>query len=416
MKRRDFIFNSLAMAGVTAFPAFWPRTAYAAAPGQLVFIFLRGGADALGMVSPAGTAFNTLKALRPNLSIASPVALTSKLVLHPKLAPLISDAAINAQINFILHAGSINDTRSHFEQMARIESGDAVGLQSTGFLGRAAVSMNNRATFAIGSQIPTSLRGTNPVVIQDPAKLQGGLNMAAWNSTMTRSQRLGMYKKTATESGDAKIDTYARLAQTQYDLLDDVPMTLSGLVSAGQYINSRFGQRLATAGAMLASAANPAFVCVDGEHLWDTHMNQGTNDLTLTGMGAKIDDVARNLLAFKKDLVKRGKWATTTIVVVSEFGRTIKENQDRGCDHGRGGMMILMGAGVKNYNDTTYKGVREWTLPSGTLDSSSALDVKHDYRLVLAEILEKRCLIPRATVLSLFLNQIDAANYLSVVA
>lgn len=162
--------------------------------------------------------------------------------------------------------------------------------------------MSGRATFAIGNAVPTSLRGTNPVLLQDPAKLQAGYSAYNLKTGFTRSQRLGMYKKTANETGDANIDSFARLAQTQYDLLDDVPVTLSQLVTGGGYLNTSFGQRLSVAGAMLASAANPAFVSVDAEHSWDTHSTQNTN-ASLSTWGAfsgKVDDLARNLWLLKK--------------------------------------------------------------------------------------------------------------------
>ena len=94
------------------------------------------------------------------------------------------------------------------------------------------------------------------------------------------------------------------------------------------------------------------------------------------------------------------------------FGWLFSENRQ---DQDACGLMLLMGNGVKPYTDTTYKSSRAWTLPT-KVDSSTALAVKHDYRLVLAEILEKKCLIPQASVLNLFINQISAANYLSLVA
>jgi uncharacterized protein (DUF1501 family) len=416
--RRDFVYQALALAGASALPSFWLSRAQAAGGGgQMVFIFLRGGADALGLISPSGDDFKALKKWRPNTSLASPIDLTANLVAHARLAPLLSDADLKANLNFIPHVGSLNETRSHFEQMARVESGDAIGSTSSGFLARAAVALGRRQTFAIANGVPASLRGTNPLVIQDPAKLQAQFTFSSWQMPFTRAQRLGMYKIAAGESGDADIDKVARIAQSQFDALDTGKIvTAQDLVSAGNYMNkSLFGQRLAVAAAMLDSAANPAFIAVDAEQLWDTHAAQQTNDLSVGAFGAKVDDLAKNLLAFKNDLVKRRKWATTTVVLISEFGRTIKENGDHGTDHGRGGIAILMGAGVKSFTDKSVNSVRAWSLPDKA-DSSTALDVKHDYRLILAEILQKRCGMSQSAVVDLFLGKIKTGDFLNLVA
>lgn len=417
MRRRNFLTGSLALAGIGCLPAFLSQRARAQTPttGQLVFIFLRGGADPLGLAAPSGTALTLLNEFRPNLAISGAVPFGS-LLLHPKLAtPLLSDAEIAAHLNFVIHSGSLNETRSHFEQMARIENGDMSGFPADGILGRAA-KLINRSTFAIGNAVPTSLRGTNPLVLTDPAKLQAGYS--AYNmkpgTAFTRDHRLGMYKLAAGETGDAKIDGLARLAQAQFDLIDDVPITLSQLVGQHGYLNTPFGQRLSVAAHMLSSNANPAFVTVDAEHDWDTHANQRTNELAFGTFGTKVDDLGRNLLAFKKDLVARGKWATTAVVVITEFGRTIMENANKGSDHGRGGLMMLMGGRLKPFTDTSYAGSRNWTIPT-TADVSTPLSIVHDYRIVLSEILQRNCGLTSAQATSIFLNQIDVSTSLSTV-
>ena len=165
---------------------------------------------------------------------------------------------------------------------------------------------------------------------------------------------------------------------------------------------------------MLASVANPAFVTVDAEHDWDTHANQRTNELTFGAFGTKVDDIGRNLLAFKNDLVARGKWATTAVVVITEFGRTILENANKGSDHGRGGLILLMGGRIRPFTNAAYTGLRNWTIPT-TADASSALDVVHDYRIVLSEILQKNCGLTAAQATSIFLSQINVASSLSTV-
>lgn len=420
MKRRDFLNQSIAFTGVSCIPLFLPSLARAQVPsGQLIFVFLRGGADALSLAPPTGASLTRLNSFRPNESVVGALPFTANLTLHPLLAPLINDASLKSRLNFVLHAGSQYNTLSHFEQMARIETADMLTSATDGFLGRAAKTLN-RATFAIGNSIPTSLRGTNPMVLTDPAKLSA--SYATGNlkpgPDYTRSRRLGLYKKTSTEVGDASIDSAARNAQTQFDLIEAGSTTnMATLLSTNGYFDDAYnlGERLATAAHMLSSAANPAFVAVDAEMSWDTHSAQYTNDLSqFKSFATKVDALGKNLAALKRDLVRRGKWATTAVVVLSEFGRTIKQNGSSGTDHGRGGLMILMGGRIRPFNDPVYTGTRTWTIPA-TADVSTALSVTHDYRLILAEIMQKNCGMTQAQLNSVFLNQITLSSYLGVI-
>jgi len=132
--------------------------------------------------------------------------------------------------------------------------------------------------------------------------------------------------------------------------------------------------------------------------------------------GKKVDDLAKNLLAFKNDLQRRSLWDSTAIVLLSEFGRTIRENGSQGSDHGRGGAMLLLGGALRAHADPAYLGLRSLSLPA-TFDASSALDVVHDYRVVMAEILERHLGLPQTTALGLFqpAASVRASDYLNVV-
>ena len=416
IRRRSFLLGSLGAVGSLALPG--PRTRAAVPSKQLVFVFLRGGVDALGLVSPLGDGAATLAALRPNIGLRDPIAFSPTLAVNRLLAPLVDDATIRASLNIVVHAGSLNETRSHFVQMDHVESGDAAGSTATGFLGMAAAALA-RNSVGVGSLLPSSLRGTNPIVLSDPARLQPQYAHGGLKPGLSRAQRLGLYKQATGETGDALVDALARQAQDQFNAIAGAMqgVTLAGLVSAGGYINSSFGQRLAVAAAMLASPADPAVVTVDAEHGWDTHANQATNDpIEFHAYGKKVDDLAKNLLAFKNDLQRRGTWATTAIVLLSEFGRIIRENGNQGSDHGRGGVMLLLGGAMRAHADTAYRGLRSFSLPT-SFDESTPLDVVHDYRVVMAEILERHLGLPQATALGLFrpAASVRASDYLNVV-
>lgn len=385
---------------------------------RLVFVFMRGGVDSLGLVSPLGPAGATLASLRPHIGLQNALPFSATLAVNRLLAPLLDDVTIRDGLNIVVHAGSLNESRSHFVAMDHIESGDAAGSTATGFLGAAASSLARNAV-GVGTLLPASLRGTNALVLSDPARLQPQYAHGGLKPGLSRAQRLGSYQQAAGESGDALVDGFARQAESQFDALAGAmrDVTLAGLVTAGGYVNSSFGQRLAVAAAMLASPVNPAIVTVDAEHAWDTHSNQATNDPAgYYAYGKKVDDVAKNLVAFKNDLQRIGLWNSTAIVLMSEFGRTVRENGNQGTDHGRAGAMLLLGGAMRPHADVGYRGLRSISLPT-SFDESTALDVVHDYRSVMAEIFERHLGLSQSTALTLFRPEasVQARDYLNVV-
>jgi uncharacterized protein (DUF1501 family) len=403
--------------GAVVVPRARPRGAVPTSK-RLVFVFMRGGVDSLGLVSPVGAGAATLAALRPNIGLQNPIGFSPTLAVNRLLAPLLDDATVSASLNIVVQAGSLNQSRSHFVAMDHVESGDAAGSTPTGFLGTAANALARNA-IGVGALVPASLRGTNALVLSDPARLQPQYAHGGLKPGLSRAQRLGLYKQAPGESGDALVDGLARQAQSQFDSIAGAMqgVTIAGLVSAGSYVQSSFGQRLAVAAAMLASPANPAVVTVDAEHAWDTHFNQATNDPAgYYAYGKKVDDLAKNLVAFKNDLLRRGLWDGTAIVLMSEFGRTVRENGSQGTDHGRGGAMLLLGGAMRSHSDLAYRGLRSISLPAA-FDGSTALDVVHDYRVVMAEILERHLGLAQATVVGLFrpAASVRASDYLNVV-
>jgi hypothetical protein len=299
--------------------------------------------------------------------------------------------------------------------MARVEHGDMYSTPPDGILGRAA-RLLNRETFAIGNNIPVSLKGTNALVVTDANSLREDYshypikNGAFFN----RNQRLAMYRQAEGENGDSKVNHYAESALAQYSKLNEGGAITEPHLSDFGYLNTQFGKRLALSTSLLCSPANPLFITVDAEHDWDTHSNQRVNSTEEEdSFGWNINDISRNLLALKKDLEARKKWNTTSVFVISEFGRTIKENGARGSDHGWGGAILLMGGRIRSHADVNFKGLRSWQLPRHT-NSSTAIDVKHDYRVILAEVLQKNCGFSQNKIASIFLNQVSTKDYISV--
>jgi uncharacterized protein (DUF1501 family) len=414
MQRREFLSSVLAGLGV----GLLPRAARAAATSpRLVFVFLRGGTDALSLVSPAGAGFTTLQGYRPKIAMANPLPFTAQLQLHPAMAPLMA-SSIKNRLNLILHAGSVTDSRSHFDQQYRVETGDAVGNTATGFLART-MSAQAFMAAAVSRSIPASLGGSDPLVLSDPASVQAGYSIGSLKGGMTRAQRLGLYQVAAGESGSAVLDGAARKAVSRGNTLatELAGVTLASLTAANGYVaTSPFGQRLALAAELCTSSLNPQIVTVNGEQFWDSHVAQLTNDsVQFLTLHNSIADLATNLAAFKNDLSARGLWNQTVVVVMSEFGRTVRENGNAGTDHGRGGVMVVMGGTVRPFTDPGYTGTRAWTLPSNP-DGSAALSVLHDYRIVLAEIMERHLGMTAQKVGQMFLSQLNVGTtrYLNV--
>ncbi len=430
MKRREFLQNSMLTLGSALLPSFlWPLAeAQVAAAKNMVFIFLRGGADALSLVQPTGAALTAVHGWRPNIKISSPLVLSPTLTLHPGFAALMNDPAAKANLNVLVNAGSLHESRSHFEQQALIESGNSIRSLNDGFLARASQFKNQRAV-GVSTRMPASLRGAlgQAILLHDPVQLSADYSRTNLKGGLSRAQRMGQYKNASGEVGDTLIHHYASIAHSQYDYLATLfpaGTTSESLVLGGGYSINRkqpktlLAARLAISAALIGSDAAPGFLCIDAEQGWDTHHNQNPNtNLKYGAFGWKVEDLAMNLAAFRKDLIKRRKWANTVVIVMSEFGRTVKENGSTGTDHGRGGVVLMMGGNIRPHSDPLYRGPRTLTLPTGTVDSSTALPVLYDHRLVLAEVLEKHMAIPRANVVGasgLFYGQVAPANYLNV--
>lgn len=413
MDRRSFLTGCLAGLGVAALS----RGAAVAAAGspRLVFVFLRGGADALSLLSPRGADWTRLQQARPTIAMAGPLPLSSQLQAHPQLAPLL-EADVLANLAVVLHAGGIVDTRSHFDQQYRIETGTNAVNGTTGFVARLAQALAVESA-AVDRTAPSSLLGARPLVMSDPERVQNGYSAGKLDPRYSRAQRLGMYRGAASVVGSAAVDAAAAKALADGNVLagELAGTTLATLTAQHGYDPaSSFAGRLALAAKLMTSSLDPRLFTIDGEQFWDSHTAQLTNDSTAgTSLWKSIRDLGMNLAAFRRDLIARGRWANTTVVVLSEFGRTVGQNQASGTDHGRGGLMLVMGGKIRGFADAAYLGRRAWTIPQ-TIDVSTPLEVAHDYRTVLAEIFEKQFAMTPAAARGVFFDQ-ATAPYLGVV-
>ncbi|HQQ71656.1 MAG TPA: DUF1501 domain-containing protein, partial [Alicycliphilus sp.] len=117
------------------------------------------------------------------------------------------------------------------------------------------------------------------------------------------------------------------------------------------------------------------FVDVGG---WDTHINQGGAAGQLAG---RLDELGRGLAGFAQELGAE-PWRHTVVVVISEFGRTFRENGNRGTDHGHGTVYWLLGGGLSARAGGRIVG-EQVEVGEKTLFQNRDYPVLNEYRTVL---------------------------------
>ena len=341
--RRQFLRSAGALAALGAVPGFLGRAlaASGASSGNtLVLVFLRGGADGLSIVPPVGDP--AYRAARPTLALASPgrdggaLRLDDVFSLHPALSPLLplwSDRTLG-----IVHAAGLTGaTRSHFDAQDFCESGTP-GLKSTadGWLNRAV----QRAPGPDGAFRVVALQPTLP-------------RMLVGDAPAVAMSSLGQFRLPGGPGGGSAFDAlYAQAVDTA--LRTTGLETFEALREAGSaklarlppdngaaYGNAPIARRLQDVARLIRSGVGLQ-VAVTDMGGWDTHVNEGTEKGQLA---SRLAELGGALAAFARDLGTR--WADTAVVVMTEFGRTARENGNRGTDHGTASVMLVLGGGVR---------------------------------------------------------------------
>jgi len=363
-------------------PRFLFRAAAAAQSRSkiLVAVFQRGAVDGLSMVVPYGDA--AYYAARSTIAIEQPrggdaeraLDLDGFFALHPAmsaLAPLWRDRALA-----IVHAcGSPDTTRSHFDAQDYMESGTP-GVKSTadGWLARAAAVLGEPQSpfraVALGPRLPRSLRGE-----------AGAISMSALG-------RFGV--RGPAEARDAGKGFESLYAQAVDDLLrgtgTETFEAVKTLERAGAarlvpangavYPPGRLGESLRQISALIRSDVGLRIAFADMEG-WDTHVGQGNAQGQLA---QRLREFAGALAAFAQDLGDR--MGDVAVLTMSEFGRTVRENGNRGTDHGHATAMLVLGGGVRG--GTVYG---HWPgLAPEQLFEGRDLAVTTDFRALFSEV------------------------------
>jgi uncharacterized protein (DUF1501 family) len=342
----------------------------------LLVVFQRGAVDGLNVVVPYGE--KAYYDARPNIAIAAPgtgedsaLDLDGFFAFHPALAPLLPlwwDRSLA-----VVHAcGSPDPTRSHFDAQDFMESGTP-GVKSTrdGFL--------CRALAATPPEHPSPLRGV-AVTPGMPRALSGGAGAIAMSSIRDFRLRAGGEGFESLYSGAGPL---AATAKESFEALKILRASGAETLQPGngaQYPRGRYGDALKEVARLVKASVGleVAFVESNG---WDHHVAEGAARGQLAN---RLRDWASGLSAFARDLGSR--MADVTVVTVSEFGRTVRENGNRGTDHGHGNVAFLLGGGVKG-----GKVHGKWPgLTTNDLYEGRDLAVTTDFRDLFAEVLLKR--------------------------
>jgi uncharacterized protein (DUF1501 family) len=378
--RRTFIKSAgLGFLALGLPPPFLVRAAGAeqAARGKvLVVVFQRGGMDGLNVVVPFKD--RAYYALRPSIAVAEPASGEARAIdldgfyaLHPALAPLKS-IYDKGQLAIVHAAGSPDNTRSHFDAQDYMEVGTP-GIKSTpdGWLNRCLsgrpISDSPFRGVAVTPQTPRIMTGAAPVLtissIEEFRLRNAGIAPAL--QRLYASSADPLFRR----GGDSLFDAMARLRSVEAKI---PPSTASypagkfavGLKQIARLIKADVGLEI-------------AFSEIEG---WDTHVAEGG---AIGQLANRLKELGDGLSAFYQDLGDRME--DVVLVTLSEFGRTARENGNRGTDHGHANVMFVIGPRVRG-----GKVYGRWPgLAPEVLYEGRDLDLTTDYRSVCSEILAR---------------------------
>ena len=323
MNRRSFLAASLGLVAsgrLIAAPASTPR---------FLLVFLRGGYDAANVLVPVSSRF--YYEVRPNIALAreAVLAIDADWGLHPALAQSLHPLYQRRELALIPFAGTEDTSRSHFETQDSIELGQPLGARSyaSGFLNRLAVELGPRGAISFTNQVPVAFRGEAQVA-------NVALNTVGRTAVDARQSALiaEMYKGTTL---DAQVsEGFAARDSVMRDLGDEMVAASRNAVAPRAF--EAQAKRIAR---LMRGEYRLGFVDVGG---WDTHVGEGGANGVLA---TRLEELGRGLGAFSQAM--GDAWRDTVVVVISEFGRTFRENGNRGTDHGHGTVYWVMGGAVQ---------------------------------------------------------------------
>ncbi|WP_018607552.1 DUF1501 domain-containing protein [Uliginosibacterium gangwonense] len=340
---------------------------------RFLLVFLRGGYDAANLLIPISS--NFYYAARPNIAIAKPgndlasaLPLNTDWGLHPALRDSLYPLYQNGQLAFIPFAGTDDTTRSHFETQDSIELGQGPGFlhsDHSGFLNRLAQELQGTTPIAFTEQLPLIMQGRQevPNIALRNASKPG---VDARQSSLIASMYHGSPLAESVEQGFAVRDEALHTLETEMN-----QASRNAITAKGFELEARRIARL------MLDKYTLGFVDVGG---WDTHVGQGGATGALAG---RFDELGRGLAAYADEM--GSAWHNTVVMVISEFGRTFRENGNRGTDHGHGTVYWVLGGGLG------AKGIvgQQQAVTEATLFQNRDYPVLNEYRNVLGGLFSR---------------------------
>ena len=372
LTRRSFLrASALTVGAIGAAPAWLLRAAAQGQPSRkiLVAIFQRGAADGLNIAVPFFEP--RYYEVRPGIAIPLPgkqgggLDLDGRFALHPALQPL--KALWDQEQLAIVHAaGSPDPSRSHFDAQDYMECGTPGTKREDGWLDRALTPPGKDVSpvraISSGSQLPRTLRGSSGAVAVD--------NLSRFR--VAQAETAGLIEALYSATPDAELRAQGRATFDAVRMIEGIQRVPYSPAPGAQYLGE-FGQRLQQIARLIKAdvGVEVAFADIGG---WDHHGNEN-NQLT-----PLLRQFGSSLAAFTRDMGDRME--DIVLVTMSEFGRTVAENGNRGTDHGHGNVMMVMGGGVRG--GRVYG---EWPgLAPEQLFERRDLAVATDFRDVLGEL------------------------------
>jgi uncharacterized protein (DUF1501 family) len=359
MNRRLFV-KQMCLGGIATFALPGVTFAQVQQRGRFVFVLLRGGFDGLAAVVPYGD--DGYARLRSGFAFEESelFALNDVFGLAPGLAPLRDLWQANELV--ALHAMAIPyRTRSHFDGQAILETGlDRPMGSSDGWMNRLLqVMAGTRSGIAIAAGMPRSLTGPFEVQTWSPTQL-GAVDD-------TYLQRLG-----ALYRSDRALYGRFEAAIQQQDTVGEEAM------AGGSARRGGVTAIMQAAAKILRQDDGPNIAAMEFSG-WDTHANQGLAGGALDRLLAQL---AEGLMTFRTDMGPA--WSDTTVVVMTEFGRTARPNGTRGTDHGTAGAGFVMGPKIaKSTVFSDWPGLDDGSLFEGR-DLKPTLDVRSVLKAAIA--------------------------------
>ena len=363
-----------------------------AADAKFLLVFLRGGYDAASVVVPVSSSFYYES--RPTIAIplpdpANPLSAVSlsrpgegaTWGLHPALRNSMLPLWQKGQLAFVPFAGTDDLTRSHFETQDSVEGGMPVApadggarTYGSGFLNRLAAALDGAgAPVAFTDGLPVAMTGD---VVVPNVSLKGTGKPPFDDRQMKLF--LDMYGGTRfepliTEGFDLR-KTVAEQAQMMASGTINNEMQAANrnaITATGFELEAR---RMA---GLMQDKFNIGFIDVGG---WDTHVNQGNAQGQLANL---LTSLGQGLAGFA-DQMGAG-WNRTVVVVISEFGRTFRENGTHGTDHGHGTVYWVLGGAIQGGRMAGD----EVSVSAQTLNQNRDFPVLTEYRAMLGGLFKR---------------------------